>query len=178
MRLSKFAEKFPKTTGEEILAAEYILCQGIRFAFEVKHPYRALEGAIMELRRLGGYDDDRINRAHRKARDILKFSSLVTDAYFHYTPSQIMFASLAIADEGLVEHIMREAFTGQSEAVKENVLNVIESCKEMLKKEPPEKMSNYWGTVSDLYVIVRTHRYLTDTIARKQRSHQATNQKA
>lgn len=178
MRLSKFAEKFPKTTGEEILAAEYILCQGIRFAFEVKHPYRALEGAIMELRRLGGYDDDRINRAHRKARDILKFSSLVTDAYFHYTPSQIMFASLAMADEGLVEHIMREAFAGQSEVVKENVVNVIESCKEMLKKEPPEKMSNYWGTVSDLYVIVRTHRYLTDTIARKQRSHQATNQKA
>ncbi|KAK7751243.1 hypothetical protein SLS62_006788 [Diatrype stigma] len=146
MRLSKFAEKFPKTTGEEILAAEYILCQGIRFAFDVRHPYRALEGAVMELRRLGDFDDDRINRSHRKARDILKFSPLVTDAYFHYTPSQIMLASLAIADEGLVERIMREAFAGQGEAAKEKALNVIESCKDMLMKEPPEKMGNYWGT--------------------------------
>ncbi|RYP51778.1 hypothetical protein DL769_010764 [Monosporascus sp. CRB-8-3] len=151
MRLSKFAEKFPKTTGEEIVAAEYILCQGLRFAFDVRHPFRALEGAIMELRRLGDFDDDRINRAHRKARDILKFSPLVTDAYFHYTPSQIMLASLAIADEGLVVRILGEAFTGQGEAAKERILNVIESCRDILKREPPEKMGNYWGTVSAFY---------------------------
>ncbi|RYP58157.1 hypothetical protein DL770_010499 [Monosporascus sp. CRB-9-2] len=153
MRLSKFAEKFPKTTGEEIVAAEYILCQGLRFAFDVKHPFRALEGAIMELRRLGDFDDDRINRAHRKARDILKFSPLVTDAYFHYTPSQIMLASLAIADEGLVERISAQAFPGQGEAAKERILNVIESCRDILKREPPEKMGNYWGTPESNAVI-------------------------
>lgn len=49
-RVDKIAEKFPNTSGDEILAGEFLLCQGIRFAFDVRHPYRALEGAIMQLR--------------------------------------------------------------------------------------------------------------------------------
>ena len=49
---SRLAESFPNTTEEEILAAEFLLCQGIRFAFDVRHPYRALEGAVMELKQL------------------------------------------------------------------------------------------------------------------------------
>ena len=148
MRLSKFASFFPNTAADEILAAEYVLCQGIRFAFDVKHPYRALEGAVMELRRLGDFEEDRINRAHDKAREILKFSPLVTDAYFHHTPSQIMLAALSIVDEGLVERILREAFAGQGETAKEKISNVIESCKDILRKEPPERKTEYWGTVS------------------------------
>jgi cyclin H len=47
---------FPNTTGEAVLAGEFLLCQGLRFAFDVKHPFRALEGAIMELRRYGDLD--------------------------------------------------------------------------------------------------------------------------
>lgn len=50
-RLAKLADKFPNTTEEEILAGEFLLCQGVRFAFDVRHPFRALEGAILELRR-------------------------------------------------------------------------------------------------------------------------------
>lgn len=50
---ARFAEQFEKTTGEQILAGEFLLCQGLRFAFDVKHPFRALEGAVMELRRYG-----------------------------------------------------------------------------------------------------------------------------
>ncbi|KAI1336368.1 cyclin ccl1 [Xylariaceae sp. FL0016] len=146
MRLQKFAEKFPDTTGDRVLAAEYILCQGIRFAFDVRHPYRALEGAVMELRRLGDFDDDRINRAHARTRDILKFSPLITDAYFHFTPSQIMLAALAMADEGLVQRMLREAFAGQAESVKDKTWGVIQNCRTMLEREPPERMENYWGT--------------------------------
>ncbi|KAI2607801.1 cyclin-like protein [Hypoxylon sp. NC1633] len=144
IRVQKIADIFPNTTGEMILAAEYVLCQGIRFAFDVRHPFRALEGAVMELRRLGDFDDDRINRAHKKTREILKFSPLVTDAYFHYTPSQIMYAALAMADEGLVQRMMREAFAGQGEDAKDRIWGVIRKCKTMLEKEPPEKMSTYW----------------------------------
>lgn len=55
-RVNSFAEKFPNTTGEEILAGEFLLCQGLRFAFDVRHPYRALEGAIMQLRTFGDVD--------------------------------------------------------------------------------------------------------------------------
>lgn len=148
IRVQKIADIFPNTTGEMILAAEYVLCQGIRFAFDVRHPFRALEGSIMELRRLGDFDDDRINRAHKRTRDILKFSPLVTDVYFHYTPSQIMYAAMAIADEELVQCMLREAFTGQGEVAREKIWGVIEGCKAMLEKEPPEKMNTYWTDVS------------------------------
>lgn len=55
-RVNTFAEKFPNTTGDEILAGEFLLCQGIRFAFDVRHPFRALEGAIMQLRTFGDVD--------------------------------------------------------------------------------------------------------------------------
>ncbi|KAI5865211.1 cyclin-like protein [Durotheca rogersii] len=143
MRLQKIVDTFPKTTGEMVLAAEYVLCQGIRFAFDVRHPFRALEGAVMELRRLGDFADDRINEAHRRTRDILKFSPLVTDVYFHYTPSQIMFAALAIADEELVRRVLREAFSGQAEDAKDKAWGAIQDCKTMLEKEPLEKLANY-----------------------------------
>ncbi|OTA52443.1 cyclin mcs2 [Hypoxylon sp. EC38] len=144
IRVQKIADIFPNTTSEMILAAEYVLCQGIRFAFDIRHPFRALEGTIMELRRLGGFDDDRLNQAHGKTREILKFSPLVTDAYFHYTPSQIMYASLAMVDEELVQRIFQEAFTGPGEAAKDKIWGVIQNCKAMLEKEPPEKMASYW----------------------------------
>ncbi|KAI1347972.1 cyclin ccl1 [Xylaria sp. FL0043] len=143
-RLQKFVDKFPGITGEEVLAAEYVLCQGLRFAFDVHHPYRALEGAIMELRRLGDFDDSRIVRAHQRTRDILKFSPLLTDAYFHYTPSQIMFGALSMADEGLLQRLLRDAFAGQGESAKNQVLEIIHNCRAMLEKEPPERRTTYW----------------------------------
>lgn len=55
-KASQFAQNFPKTTEESILAGEYLLCQGLRFAFDVKHPFRALEAVMSELRRYGNYD--------------------------------------------------------------------------------------------------------------------------
>ncbi|KAF4974268.1 hypothetical protein FDECE_18689, partial [Fusarium decemcellulare] len=68
-KLNAFSEKFPNTTGEQILAGEFLLCQGIRFAFDVRHPFRALEGAILELRRKMPDEEIRINTAHVGARE-------------------------------------------------------------------------------------------------------------
>jgi cyclin H len=98
----------------------------------------------------------RIDHAHARAREILKFSPLITDAYFHFTPSQIMFAALSMADQGLVELVMDEAFkTGgesgvageQTSEAKAKVMRTIESCQSMLETEPPERMTDYWGSV-------------------------------
>jgi cyclin H len=52
-----FAEKLPKTTTDDIIAPEFLLTQGLRFTFDVRHPYRALEGGTMELHEmaLGSY---------------------------------------------------------------------------------------------------------------------------
>ncbi|KAK1962473.1 cyclin-like protein [Colletotrichum sublineola] len=161
-RLAKLAEKFPNTTEEEILAGEFLLCQGVRFAFDVRHPFRALEGAILELRRHSDLEKARIDSAHFRARAVLKFSSLVTDAYFHYTPSQIMLAALSLADRGLTERLVQAAFPpGQHNAssedgidstarhdLRDKVMGAIESCREMLATEPPERLDEYWGTVS------------------------------
>lgn len=48
--------------------------------------------------------------AEKRAHEILLFSPLMTDAYFHYTPSQIMFAALSLADRGLAERLIQETF--------------------------------------------------------------------
>ena len=163
-RLSKLAEKFPNTTSEQILAGEFLLCQGIRFAFDVRHPFRALEGAILELRRRHPEKKDQINDAHVRAREILKFSPLVTDAYFHYAPSQIMMAALLMADEALVDMLIPGTMqNGHDEAatapgahtdLRAKMMAAIESCKEMLQAEPPERMAEYWSTVGDALCLV------------------------
>lgn len=52
----------------------------------------------------------RIAAAEHRAREILRFSPLITDAYFHYTPSQIMFAALSLADRSLAERLITQTF--------------------------------------------------------------------
>ena len=47
--LSSFASKLEKTTPESVVAPEFLLTQGLRFTFDVRHPHRGLEGGIMEL---------------------------------------------------------------------------------------------------------------------------------
>ena len=47
--LKSFASKLEKTTPENVVAPEFLLTQGLRFTFDVRHPHRGLEGGIMEL---------------------------------------------------------------------------------------------------------------------------------
>ncbi|KAJ2966552.1 hypothetical protein NQ176_g10097 [Zarea fungicola] len=153
IRLARLADKFPNTTSEQILAGEFLLCQGIRFAFDVRHPFRALEGAILELRRKMPSEQSRINTAHMRAREILKFSALVTDAYFHYAPSQIMMAALLIADPGLVDVLIplpepADANATANTTLRNKIFTALEACRRLLEEEPPERMADYWGTVS------------------------------
>ena len=54
--------------------------------------------------------DSRLAAAEHRAREILRFSPLITDAYFHYTPSQIMLAALSLADRGLAERLIQQTF--------------------------------------------------------------------
>lgn len=49
---ASFVKTFGRKHPDEILAGEFLLCQGLRFAVDVKHPFRALRGAVMELRTL------------------------------------------------------------------------------------------------------------------------------
>lgn len=49
MSLRQFAQGLPDITGEEVIRPEFQLMQGLRFTFDVRHPFRGLEGGIMEL---------------------------------------------------------------------------------------------------------------------------------
>lgn len=161
MRLAKLAEKFPKTTSEQILAGEFLLCQGIRFAFDVRHPFRPLEGAILELRRRYPEEEARIREAHTNTREILKFSPLLTDVYFHYTPSQIMMAAMMIVDRELAERLLPPGAAQQPSGdgndvartigahsdLRDKIVGVLESCRAMLEEEPPSRMKEYWELV-------------------------------
>ncbi|CAD6499352.1 BgTH12-03473 [Blumeria graminis f. sp. triticale] len=155
-RLTKFADAIGKTTPEDVLASEFLLTQGLRFTFDVRHPYRALEGAIMELQAISKMGtpalpgdssmtskkpinmERRIKDAHKKARDYLKSSTLLTDVYFHFTPSQIMVSTLMISDEELTKWYIKLKFPGQEmQNLLSKVLNTIEKCAGMLKAIDP-----------------------------------------
>lgn len=138
--ISKAGVKPKDTSAEKILAPEFIITQGLRFTFDVRHPHRGLKGVHMELLTLAsghgtmpGDDGDsatalqcdmlklpdpsggspgprsqealraRIDAAYASARETLGGAALLTDAYFLYTPSQILLASLLLADGPLLQ---------------------------------------------------------------------------
>ncbi|CZR54280.1 related to cyclin mcs2 [Phialocephala subalpina] len=152
-RLTKFADAIGKTKPEDVLASEFLLTQGLRFTFDVRHPFRALEGAVMELQALakgnvpalpgGGAVDGlrdmerRVKGAHGVAREYLKTSAALTDVYFHFTPSQIMMAAFLIADKELVEWYIGSKFPPSQEGMQEKVLEVLEKCADMLRTVAP-----------------------------------------
>lgn len=141
MSLRSFAEHIPNSSAEDIIAPEFLLTQGLRFTFDVRHPFRSLEGGIMELSAIAQGEGapgphhpsqtpaglkaalqsipplpsdpssgkpptsltTRIAKAHHNTREILKLAAQMTDAYFHYTPSQIWLSALLIADKPLAE---------------------------------------------------------------------------
>ncbi|KAB8237571.1 TFIIH complex kinase subunit CCL1 [Aspergillus alliaceus] len=50
LSLRQFAEVIPgDTTAEELIQPEFLVMQSLRFTFDVRHPFRGLEGGIMEL---------------------------------------------------------------------------------------------------------------------------------
>ena len=95
------------------------------------HPVPKFEGDLVR----------RAKDAHGKAREYLKTSALLTDVYFHYTPSQIMMASLFIADFELTTWYMGVKFPGDegsaAEALRDKVMMTLEDCANMLKSVSP-----------------------------------------
>ena len=167
--LKTFVSKLPKTTAEDVVAPEFLLTQGLRFTFDVRHPQRGLEGGFMELLalatgkgqpaaspektpmqlqedmmtiepargaktivRTSGDLKVRIQSAHGKAKDILKTSALLTDAYFLYTPAQIWLATLLLVDEPLALFYLDVKLRTQSD-MKLKLVSTLRACAEILK---------------------------------------------
>lgn len=85
----------------------------------------------------GGEVEGRIRRAHGAARQTLKTQALLTDVYFHFSPSQIMFASLYLADGPLVTWLLDQKFPAHQAEQLEKTKEAVVSCAEMLSKVPP-----------------------------------------
>lgn len=50
--IQTFSEKIPKSTPEEIVALEFTVAMGLRWCFDIKHPFTPLMGATMELQQI------------------------------------------------------------------------------------------------------------------------------
>lgn len=170
--LRSFVSKLPKTTPEDVIAPEFLLTQGLRFTFDVRHPQRGLEGgfmelvamakgsaapgpackrspkelqkAILELEPAKGSGKKatstadvvaRIQAAHTRAKDLLKTSALLTDAYFHYTPSQLWLAALLQADEPVTQFYIDSKCPTPS-SIKPKLLNALRACGSMFQSSP------------------------------------------
>ena len=167
--LRNFSSKLPKTTMEDIVAPEFLLTQGLRFTFDVRHPQRGLEGGVMELMALANGKGHprpvniaspaqlqeemlkidpakegkprpktpadlvtRVQSAHAKSRDLLKTSALLSDAYFHFTPSQIWLSALLISDPPLCDFYLNTKFPAPH-PLKPKLLTTLHSCAGLLR---------------------------------------------
>jgi cyclin H len=150
-----------QVTPERILASEFLLTQGLRFMFDIRHPSRALSGAVMELEAMAKYDIsafpgagaasmkpenllERLPVAAGRAKEFLKAPALITDVYFHNTPSQIMLASLYLADPDLTDWYLATKFDlneATAKAVFGKVHATVVSCSEMMRAYDPDFQS-------------------------------------
>lgn len=164
-----------KTTPENVLAPEYLLVQGLRFCFDVRHPHRALKGLYLDLQGLLSITrgdpapaswgetgkglrnklqeqlskrygvpakfSKRIEAVYARAREILQRQAIISDAYFLFTPSQIMLAAVWMADDSLVQDLLHakasvvpDNSNGRARAAVSRILDEIEACAEVLQK--------------------------------------------
>ncbi|KAF4217701.1 hypothetical protein CNMCM8980_005680 [Aspergillus fumigatiaffinis] len=72
MSLRQFAEKVPgDTTAEDIIAPEFLIMQSLRFTFDVRHPFRGLEGGVMELQAMAeGQGQPAPHLPHQTSEDL------------------------------------------------------------------------------------------------------------
>jgi len=179
-----------KITEEEVLAPEFIITQGLRFAFDIHHPFRALKGAFLELLLFvnvakGGKSpawistpaetlsrqlldlpkadgstsgrrtiplefEKRVKAAYEAAKKRLESDAIISDAYFLYTPSQIMFATLWLADQPLTEfYLSTKINTGaKSLGGKPKILATIKDCAMLLKEYASQSGTLYEEAVA------------------------------
>jgi cyclin H len=155
-----------KLAAEDVLAPEFVLTQGLRFCFDVRHPNRGLDGFQMELKLLiqvlkgrrklpPGFttkSDEEVKRGILQGKDVNDFfaivdngrakaksyldkAALLSDVYFLYTPSQILFAAWYISQPDLVSYYLtlKLESTSAPAAHIQKILETVQDCATMLK---------------------------------------------
>jgi cyclin H len=153
-----------KLTADEVLAPEFILTQGLRFCFDVRHPHRGLKGFYLECKLLHqmllgkklpagftSWSDDKartvvlagndrnpdeflagVDKGYGIAKDYLNRAALLSDVYFLYTPSQILFAAWYIAQPELITAYLTLKLANATDLAGK-VTKAIDDCAKILR---------------------------------------------
>lgn len=113
--LDKFAETISsektKVTPEQILAPEYLIVQALRFNFDVKHPFRALKGGMLDLMSMANEKYEGPNHSsHKSAADL--------GTALHQLPREARGTSVRATTAQLTDRIMAESYAKASQILK------------------------------------------------------------
>ncbi|TKA28887.1 hypothetical protein B0A50_03298 [Salinomyces thailandicus] len=137
-----------------VLAAEFLVLGGLGWVVEVKGPGQGLKGWLVEavglaeegeLEGLGmpgegartvwkgeGAAGGRVRAAYAAAKGVLERPALLTDVWFLFSPAQMVFAGLMVADGVLAGFCLERKLGPLDVEVSERVLEAVRACAEML----------------------------------------------
>ncbi|KAK3639893.1 hypothetical protein LTR56_010217 [Elasticomyces elasticus] len=121
------------TAGAEALQEEMMSLEAP--ANEAATKWRLPASGSVEIKHI----TDRVNAAYSAARTILDGPALLTDAYFLYTPSQLLLSSLQIADPPLTTFYLRTKLPLHSD-LRPKILATISACAELLGSYSPTQI--------------------------------------
>ena len=100
-----------KVTPEQILAPEYLMVQALRFNFDIKHPFRALKGGMLDLMSMANGKYDGPNHSdHKTAADLA--------IAMHRIPRHTCGPTVKATLDQLTARIMRDSYPKASEILK------------------------------------------------------------
>ncbi|WWD19781.1 hypothetical protein CI109_104245 [Kwoniella shandongensis] len=108
--IDTFISKFSKLTPADVLDTEFLVAQSLGFEFWVRGGEKALRGWSLDMQNQPHPPFEVIQKALPIALTHLS-TSLLTDAEFIYTPSQISLACLRLANKSLVDTFLDERYT-------------------------------------------------------------------
>ena len=125
----------------------------------ISNPAETLSRQLLNLPKAGGSTggrrviplefEKRVKAAYDAAKKRLESDAIISDAYFLYTPSQIMFATLWLADQPLTEFYLSTKVTGtKSLGEKPKILGTIKDCTMLLKEYASHSSTLYEETVA------------------------------
>jgi len=100
-----------KVTPEQILAPEYLIVQALRFNFDVKHPFRALKGGMLDLMTMANGNYEGPNHSNHK-------SAAELSTALHQVPRQSGGPAVRASPEQLTERIMKHSYARASQILK------------------------------------------------------------
>ncbi|KAF2630372.1 cyclin-like protein [Macroventuria anomochaeta] len=100
-----------KVTPEQILAPEYLIVQALRFNFDVKHPFRALKGGVLDMMSIANGKYEGPNHSiHKTAADL--------STAIHQLPRKTGGLAAKATSQQLADRIMRESYSPAAQTLK------------------------------------------------------------